>query len=65
MKTFKHEEVLLTPYESMDELLTRLPYYLETIYNGHRLYSALGYLPPDEFEALLAARSADVKVFGG
>jgi putative transposase len=65
MKTFKHEEALLTPYESMDDLLTRLPYYLETIYNGYRLHSALGYLPPDEFEALHAARFASVKVLAG
>jgi putative transposase len=58
MKTFKHEEALLTPYRSMEELLTRLPHYLETIYNTHRLHSSLGYLPPDEFEALHARRSA-------
>lgn len=51
MKTFKHEEALLTPYRSMDDLLTRIPYYLEHTYNQERLHSALGYLPPDEFEA--------------
>lgn len=51
MKTFKHEEALLTPYQNMDDLLTRLPEYLEHTYNHRRLHSALGYLPPDEFEA--------------
>ncbi len=35
----------------MDDLLTRLPEYLEHTYNRQRLHSALGYLPPDEFEA--------------
>ena len=51
MKTFKHEEALLTPYQNMDDLLTRLPAYLEHTYNHQRLHSALGYMPPDEFEA--------------
>lgn len=51
MKTFKHEEALLTPYLNMDDLLRRLPEYLEHTYNNRRLHSALGYLPPDEFEA--------------
>lgn len=51
MKTFKHEEALLTPYRSMDDLLTRIPQYLEHTYNHLRLHSALGYLPPSEFEA--------------
>lgn len=50
MKTFKHEEALLTPYQSMDDLLTRIPHYLEHTYNHLRLHSALGYLPPSEFE---------------
>jgi putative transposase len=51
MKTFKHEEALPMPYQSMDDLLTRIPQYLEYTYNQRRLHSALGYLPPEEFEA--------------
>jgi putative transposase len=50
MKTFKHEEALLMPYRNMDDLLTRIPLYLEHTYNHLRLHSALGYLPPSEFE---------------
>jgi len=50
MKTVKHEEIFLRPYRTMAELMTQLPIYLETVYNGTRLHSALGYLPPDEFE---------------
>jgi putative transposase len=51
MKTLKHEESYLRRYRSMTELRTELPRYLETMYNGQRLHSALGYLSPDEFEA--------------
>jgi putative transposase len=33
MKTFKHEEALVIPYQNMDNLLTRVPHYLECTYN--------------------------------
>jgi putative transposase len=52
MKCLKHEEMYLRPYRSMDDLMTRLPGYLEETYNRSRLHSALGYRPPAEFEAL-------------
>lgn len=50
MKTVKHEEIFLRPYRTMADLMTQLPIYLERVYNGTRLHSALGYVPPDEFE---------------
>lgn len=50
MKTFKHEEALLMPDQSMDDLLARIPQYLERTYSHLRLHSALGYMPPSEFE---------------
>ena len=50
-KTLKVEEIYLTEVPSYEELERRLPEYLETIYNGKRLHSALGYLPPVEYEA--------------
>jgi transposase InsO family protein len=52
-KTLKHEEVNLCQYETYQDVVTRLPYFLEDVYNHNRLHSALGYRPPDEFEEVL------------
>jgi putative transposase len=50
MKTLKHEEVLKVDYRDLEDIQDRLPTFLEEIYNRRRLHSALGYMPPDEFE---------------
>lgn len=50
MKTLKHEEVSLWNYETYAEVIERLPYFIEEVYNKKRLHSSLGYLPPEEFE---------------
>ena len=53
IKTLKYEEVYLFEYENMAEARARLDYFLEEVYNEKRLHSALGYLPPAEFEQSL------------
>jgi transposase InsO family protein len=53
IKTLKTEEVYLWEYRTMDDVLTRLPYFIEQVYNQKRLHASLGYRPPTEYEAML------------
>ena len=50
MKTLKYEEVHRNNYRDLAEARTSIREFLEKIYNQKRLHSALGYLPPAEFE---------------
>jgi putative transposase len=59
MKTLKYEEVLRNEYRDLAEAFASIPEFLEKVYNERRLHSALGYLPPVEFEAQLAAKNAE------
>jgi putative transposase len=55
MKTLKYEEVYRDDYEDLLAARTSIPRFLEQVYNEKRLHSALGYLPPVEFEQALTA----------
>jgi transposase InsO family protein len=51
MKTLKYEEVYRNEYRDLAEARNSITEFLDKIYNQKRLHSALGYLPPAEFEA--------------
>ena len=55
MKTLKYEEIYRSEYRDLAEARASIGQFLERIYNRRRLHSALGYVPPVEFEAHLAA----------
>ena len=55
MKTLKYEQVYREDYEDLREARASIQRFLEQVYNEKRLHSALGYLPPAEFERALVA----------
>ena len=59
IKTLKYEEVYRTEYRDLAEARASIGVFLEPVYNQQRLHSALGYLPPAEFEAQLTLHSQE------
>jgi putative transposase len=60
MKTLKYEEVYRNEYRDLTEARASIRRFLEQIYNGKRLHSALGYRPPIEFERSLSSTSVSL-----
>jgi putative transposase len=58
MKTLKVEEIYLAGYVTFADVTSRLPVFLEDVYNARRMHSSLGYLSPKQFEDRLAQKAA-------
>jgi len=59
MKTLKYEEVLRNEYRDLAEARASIVEFIEKAYNQKRLHSALGYVPPAEFEAHLIIQNKE------
>jgi len=57
MRTLKYEEIYMNDYDTFAEVLSSVEHFIERVYNRKRLHSALGYVPPAEFEAALLLRN--------
>ncbi len=57
IKTLKYEEVYRSKYRDLAEARALIGAFLEKVYNPKRLHSALGHLPPAEFERGLLAQT--------
>jgi putative transposase len=53
MKTLKYEEVYRQEYRDLGDARASIEQFLEKVYNGKRLHSALGYQSPIKFERSL------------
>jgi transposase InsO family protein len=53
MKTLKYEEVDGSAYRDVDDARSRIGSFIDDIYNRQRLHSALDYLSPEEYEAIV------------
>ena len=58
MKTLKKEEVDASQYRNLDHARTAIGQFIESVYNSHRLHSALHYLTPVEFEQAKSGAAA-------
>jgi len=56
-RTLKVEEVYLWEYETYADVVERIPYFIEEVYNRKRLHSSLGYMPPEEFEHIFIEKN--------
>lgn len=61
MKTLKYDEIYMFEYKTYLDVTSRVPYFIEEVYNKKRLHSSIGYLPPEEFESKIEAEFQNEK----
>lgn len=59
MKTLKAEEVYLNQYRDLEDARRSIGHFIDDIYNGNRLHSALNYKSPSAFEASIQPLDVD------
>src|SRR5215831_384043 len=59
MKILKYEEVHRNEYRDLNEAQSTIRVFIEKVYNQKRLHSAIGYVPPAEFEANLLTQQKE------
>jgi transposase InsO family protein len=59
MRTLKREEIYANSYRDLEDLRVHIEEFIERYYNRIRLHSALGYLPPEEFEQKAGGTASD------
>jgi len=64
IKTLKYEEVYRNEYLDFADSRRRIGKFIESVYNQKRLHSALGYLPPAEFERQQLLLPAEARISG-
>ena len=65
MKTLKAEEVNAARYRNIEQASASIGKFIEEVYNLRRLHSALGYVPPAEFEAGLPEKPVETAAADG
>jgi len=58
-KTLKYEEVYLWNYKTFNDVIQRIPYFIQEVYNKKRLHSSIGYVPPEEFEGIIVVKEQE------
>ncbi len=59
MRILKYEEIYLSEYGTYEDVVNRLPRFIEEIYNRKRIHSSIGYLTPEEFEWQIMKRKQE------
>ena len=62
MKTLKDNEVYMWDYHTFIDVIERVPYFIEEVYNKKRLHSSLNYFSPEEFEQRIKTDYEDKKI---